>query len=71
VIVTVDTHMGNRVFDANGDEIPLVVWAETSSGVVVRFVRDSRGGVRLNADRTEALRVVDKYRSPLRLEPVA
>jgi len=71
VIVTVETHMGNRVYDANGDEVPLVVWAETDSGVVVQFVRDGRGGVKLNADRTQALRVVDKYASPLRLEPVA
>ena len=71
MIVTTETHMRHRLFDANGAEIPLVVWAETKSGVVVRFVPDGRGGARLNADRTKALRTVDKYPAPLRLEPAA
>ena len=71
MIVTTETHMRHRLYDANGVEIPLPTWAETQSGVVVRLVPDGRGGARLNADRTKVLRTVDKYPAPLRLEPAA
>ena len=71
MIVTTETHARHRLFDANGDEVPLPTWADTESGVVVRLVPDGRGGAKLNADRTKVLRTIDKYRAPLRLEPVA
>jgi hypothetical protein len=67
---TVEAIWPSRVLDADGKEIPDVVWCDTESGRVGRQVNDAAGSPMLTADLRETVLVEETYAAPLKLESI-
>lgn len=68
MIVEVKTHAPGQLFDANGEELLYVVWADTETGEAVHLIKRFDGRFEMTHDETGRVTAMKAWRqhpSPL------
>jgi hypothetical protein len=63
-------HGPHRVYDASGKELTHLAWANTETGEVEELVKDKDGNFVLDGKSWEVLKVLRRYKAPLRVEKI-
>ena len=72
MILTVETHAPGSVFDANGQELVYVIWADTETGETCHLVKGDDGRFQITRDdtgREVVAKVWQQHPAPLVYHP--